>query len=149
MPARDGNRSPRDDRSWGSRAKDFVICAEAACIDRLPYCNRGAVEVSWLYCCSYRGPIAQRKGMGIVEVVECVSVNSTLGAMCLYLHSSCEWRLHSWAPQAGSGRPRALRLSGSQNALGRAEPAGGGSGAISSARAYDLAPFWRIIVSFA
>ena len=30
MPARDGNRSPRDDRSWGSRAKDFVICAEAA-----------------------------------------------------------------------------------------------------------------------
>ena len=69
MPARDGNRSPRDDRSWGSRAKDFVICAEAACIDRLPYCNRGAVEVSWLYCCSYRGPIAQRKGMGIVEVV--------------------------------------------------------------------------------
>ena len=74
MPARDGNRSPRDDRSWGSRAKDFVICAEAACIDRLPYCNRGAVEVSWLYCCSYRGPIAQRKGMGIVEVVECMSV---------------------------------------------------------------------------
>ena len=121
MPARDGNRSPRDDRSWGSRAKDFVICAEAACIDRLPYCNRGAVEVSWLYCCSYRGPIAQRKGMGIVEVVECVSVNSTLGAMCLYLHSSCEWRLHSWAPQAGSGRPRALRLSGSVagGALGR------------------------------
>ena len=69
MPARDGNRSPRVDRSWGSRAKDFVICAEAACIDRLPYCNRGAVEVSWLYCCSYRGPIAQRTGMGIVEVV--------------------------------------------------------------------------------
>ena len=30
MPARDGNRSPQDDRSWGSRAKDFVICAEAA-----------------------------------------------------------------------------------------------------------------------
>ena len=30
MPTRDGNRSPRDDRSWGSRAKDFVICAEAA-----------------------------------------------------------------------------------------------------------------------
>ena len=30
MPARDGNRSPRDDGSWGSRAKDFVICAEAA-----------------------------------------------------------------------------------------------------------------------
>ena len=26
---------------------------------------------------------------------------------------------------------------------------GGGSGAISSAQAYDLAPFWRIIVSFA
>ena len=36
-----------------------------------------------------------------------------------------------------------------RNALGRAEPAGGGSGAISSAQAYDLAPFWRIIVSFA
>eukprot|EP01047_Picozoa_sp_COSAG01_P010924 COSAG01_NODE_472_length_16538_cov_126.145690_12_plen_118_part_00 len=30
MPTRDGNRSPRDDGSWGSRAKDFVICAEAA-----------------------------------------------------------------------------------------------------------------------
>ena len=30
MPARDGNRSPRDDGSWGSRAKGFVICAEAA-----------------------------------------------------------------------------------------------------------------------
>jgi hypothetical protein len=60
MPARDGNRSPRDDGSWGSRAKDFVICAEAACIDRLPYCNRGAVEASWLYCCSYRGPTAYR-----------------------------------------------------------------------------------------
>eukprot|EP01049_Picozoa_sp_SAG25_P000413 SAG25_NODE_15_length_24441_cov_175.207288_12_plen_117_part_00 len=30
MPSRDGNRSPRDDGSWGSRAKDFVICAEAA-----------------------------------------------------------------------------------------------------------------------
>ena len=93
MPARDGNRSPRDDRSWGSRAKDFVICAEAACIDRLPYCNRGAVEVSWLYCCSYRGPIAQRKGMGIVEVVECVSVNSTLGAMCL---NRCAFVWSSW-----------------------------------------------------
>eukprot|EP01047_Picozoa_sp_COSAG01_P104679 COSAG01_NODE_33971_length_555_cov_2.747807_1_plen_75_part_01 len=46
MPTHDGNRSPRDDGSWGSRAKDFVICAEAACIDRLPYCNHGAVEVS-------------------------------------------------------------------------------------------------------
>ena len=30
MPSRDGNRSPRDVGSWGSRAKDFVICAEAA-----------------------------------------------------------------------------------------------------------------------
>jgi hypothetical protein len=30
MPSRDGNRSPRDDGSWGSRAKDFIICAEAA-----------------------------------------------------------------------------------------------------------------------
>ena len=30
MPSRDGNRSPRDGGSWGSRAKDFVICAEAA-----------------------------------------------------------------------------------------------------------------------
>jgi hypothetical protein len=30
MPSRDGNRSPRDDGSWGSRAKDFAICAEAA-----------------------------------------------------------------------------------------------------------------------
>jgi hypothetical protein len=30
MPTRDGNRSPRDDGSWGSRAKDFVVCAEAA-----------------------------------------------------------------------------------------------------------------------
>ena len=30
MPTRDGNRSPRDGGSWGSRAKDFVICAEAA-----------------------------------------------------------------------------------------------------------------------
>ena len=62
MPARDGNRSPRDDRSWGSRAKDFVICAEAACIDRLPYCNRGAVEVSWLYCCSSR---SNEAGLGV------------------------------------------------------------------------------------
>jgi hypothetical protein len=82
VPARDGNRSPRDDGSWGSRAKDFVICAEAACIDRLPYCNRGAVgEASWLYCCSYRGPIAQRKGMGVFEVVECIGMNSTVGAI--------------------------------------------------------------------
>ena len=50
---------------------------------------------------------------------------------------------------AAEGFKTKRERSGSVSSLGRAEPAGGGSGAISSAQAYDLAPFWRIIVSFA
>jgi|EP01047_Picozoa_sp_COSAG01_P091942 hypothetical protein len=64
MPTRDGNRSPRDDGSWGSRAKDFVICAEAALrgkkgvpyplnnssLGRYPQPQRPRPEPAWRHC---------------------------------------------------------------------------------------------------
>eukprot|EP01047_Picozoa_sp_COSAG01_P020124 COSAG01_NODE_1138_length_11546_cov_11.035206_4_plen_188_part_00 len=57
MPARGGNRSPRDDRSWGSRAKDFVICAEAALRgkkgDQYPL-NNSSLEVWSVRSCRAR-----------------------------------------------------------------------------------------------